>query len=366
MNRRDRTQLGCAMLFLLMVLSCLPARSFAQEKVQDFGPDDAIRTLLIRGNTDLQAFAPVMQKFLETSPDTRIHYEQWASNALYDRSSEECRQPGADADLLISSAVDQQVKLVNDGCALAHRSAHTRRLPAHANWRDELFGITLEPAVMVYNREELSPDEVPLSRFDLLDRLRPYDSRFAGRVATYDIERSGLGYLFAFADSQQASTFGALLEAFGRTGAVATCCSAELIDAVAEGRFLVAYNVLGSYALARAEIDPRIGVVAPQDYTLTLSRAALIPSGAQQVEVAHAFLDFLLSDQGRAMLRQSHLLATFDDSDLADFPSALGDAPVLRPIPLSPTLLVGLDKMKRELFIRQWREKMVVQPGRIE
>ena len=73
-----------------------------------------------------------------------------------------------------------------------------------------------------------------------------------GRVATYDIEASGLGYLFAFADSQQATTFGSLIEAFARSGAVATCCSTEIIDGVASGRYLVGYNILGSYALDRA------------------------------------------------------------------------------------------------------------------
>lgn len=352
----------CLVFFLLLV----PVLVCAQEDFRIIGPEGATRTLLVRGSTDIEAFSPVMQAFIDSTINTRIRYEQWGSNALYQRSDDDCHSPGVDADLLISSAIDQQVKLVNDGCAIAHRSANTRRLPDHAIWRNELFGITREPAVLVYNREELVGDEVPLSRFDLIDRLRPNDSRFAGRVATYDIEQSGLGYLFAFADSQQASTFGALLEAFGRTGAVATCCSAELIDAVAEGRFLVAYNVLGSYALARAAIDPRIGVVAPQDYTLILLRGAMIPKGAQQVDIARAFLDFLLSDQGLAVLRQSHLIATFDDSDAADFSSKTGATPVLRPIPLSPTLLVGLDQMKRELFIRQWREKMVLQPGRID
>ena len=344
---------------LVFALLCLPVAVFAQEEVRDFGPEDADQNLLVRGSTDIDAFAPVMQAFIDTTIGTRIRYEQWGSNALYERSEIDCQQPEADADLLISSAIDQQVKLVNDGCAQPYRSALTRRLPAHANWRDELFGITREPAVIVFNRDELLGDEVPLSRFDLIDRLRPNDSRFAGRVATYDIERSGLGYLFAFADSQQASTFGALLEAFGRTGAVATCCSAELIDAVAEGQFLVAYNVLGSYALARAAVDPRIGVVAPQDYTLILSRAAMILKGSQHVGTARAFLDFLLSDQGKTILAQSHLIASFDDAQALGLASPLGDATVLRPIPLSPTLLVGLDHMKRELFIRQWRENMV-------
>lgn len=58
---------------------------------------------------------------------------------------------------------------------------------------------------------------------------------------------------------------------------MATCCSAEIIDGVAQGRYLIAYNVFGSYALDRAAEDPRIGVVAPRDYTLARSRAAMIP-----------------------------------------------------------------------------------------
>ena len=70
--------------------------------------------------------------------------------------------------------------------------------------------MTREPAVIVYNRDLVSPDEAPRSRFDLIDLLRPAGSRYAGRVATYDIEASGIGYLFAFADSQQATTFGSL------------------------------------------------------------------------------------------------------------------------------------------------------------
>ena len=351
---------------LALILLCLPAHVLGQEDVRYFGPEDSVQSLLVRGSTDIDAFAPVLQAFVDTLENTRIRYEQWASNALYEKSDEECHRPGAGADLIISSAIDQQVKLVNDGCAQAHRSVYTRQLPEHANWRNELFGITREPAVMVYNRDEVPRDEVPLSRFDLIDRLRPNDSRFAGRVATYDIEQSGLGYLFAFADAQQASTYGALLEAFGRSRAVATCCSAELIDAVAEGRYLVAYNVLGSYALARAAIDPRIGVVAPQDYTLILSRGAMILKGAPQVAAARAFIDFLLSDQGRSVLAETHLIASLDDTDTVGFTSPLEDATVLRPIPLSPTLLVGLDRMKRELFVRQWRENMVLLPNENE
>jgi iron(III) transport system substrate-binding protein len=192
---------------------------------------------------------------------------------------------------------------------------------------------------------------VPQSRFDLIDLLRPADNPFAGRIATYDIERSGVGYLFAFVDSQQATTFGRLIEAFGRNKVVATCCSAEIIDQVASGRFLIAYNMLGSYALDRAAQDRRIGVVAPTDYTLILARAALIPKRAKNPDLARQFIDFALSEEGRRLLAERNLIVSFDEEQE-------GEIPTLRPIPLSPALLIGLDKQTRDNFLALWRSSL--------
>jgi len=341
---------------LALALACLfGAPCAAQEAVARFGASGGASGLLVRGTTDIAAFEPVLQAFAGTAPAAEVTYEQWGSNDLYRLTEAGCRSGGAVADLVISSSVDQQVKLVNDGCAQRHRSDATSRLPPQANWRDEVFGVTQEPAVIVYNRALVRPDEVPYSRFDLIDLLRPSNTRFAGRVATYDIEVSGLGYLFAFADSQQATTFGSLLEAFGRSGAVATCCSAEIIDAVAEGEWLIAYNVLGSYALAHAAHDRRIGVVAPQDYTLVLSRAAIIPKGAKHPELAGAFVDFMLGSEGRRALAASRLFISFGEPEGSeiDLPDAAESS--LRPIQLSPTLLVGLDQHKRNQFLARWR-----------
>ena len=230
------------------------------------------------------------------------------------------------------------------------------RVTQFGAWRDEVVGLTYEPAVIVYNRDLVPPSQVPQSRFDLIDLLRPEDNPFNGRIATYDIERSGVGYLFAFMDAQQATTFGRLIEAFGRNKVVATCCSAEIIDAVASGRFLIGYNMLGSYALARAAQDRRIGIVAPTDYTLVLARAALIPRRAKNPDLARQFIDFCLSDAGRQLLSHSGLIVSFDE---AGWPSSLsGAVPTLRPIALSPALLIGLDQQTRENFLALWRSSL--------
>ncbi len=345
---------------LIPLLLCLLASGavMAQpvpEAVKSYGPADAERRLLVRGTTDIARFESVLQLFTSRPGGPRVDYEQWGSNDLFQATMADCQKGGQAADMVISSAVDLQVKLANDGCAMAHRSPATARLPQVSNWRDEVFGITRELAVIVYNRRLIDGAEVPHSRFDLIDLLRPEDSRFRGRVATYDIEASGLGYLFAFADSQQATTFGSLIESFGRSGAVATCCSAEIIDGVADGTYLIAYNVLASYALARAEENPDIAAVAPDDYTLVLSRAALIPRHAAEPDLAQAFLDFMLSEAGRSALRSAHLIVRTDDGGPASLRLPETPETSFRPIALSPSLLVGLDQHKRRDFVALWR-----------
>jgi ABC-type Fe3+ transport system substrate-binding protein len=327
----------------------------APEAVKSYGPAGALAQLTVRGTTDIALFEPVLEMFVARVGNTRIDYEQWGSNDLYAITEADCRAGSGTADLIVSSSIDQQVKLANDGCALAYRSAETDQIPAVSNWRDEVFGITREPAVIVYNRATIGDAPPPRSRFDVIDLLRPEDSPFRGRVATYDIEASGLGYLFAFADAQQATTFGSLIEAFGRSGAVTTCCSAAIIDGVASGEYLLAYNVLGSYALARADENPDIVVVAPDDYTLVLSRAALIPRHAKASALAGDLLDFLLSPAGRAALKSANLIVETGEG-VHDALRLPGNPEIsLRPIPLSPALLVGLDQHKRREFIARWR-----------
>jgi iron(III) transport system substrate-binding protein len=342
-------------LLLLAILLAAPAHGApVPEASRSYGPAEATEHLLIRSTTDIQLFDSVLSGFAALNPDLRIDYEQWGSNDLYDIGARACAGDAPAADLVISSSVDQQVKLVNDGCAQPYTSAATAALDPALNWRNEVFGVTREPAVIVYNRTLVPADQVPLSRFDLIDTLRS-DPRYTGRVATYDIEKSGLGYLFAFADSRQATTFGSLIEAFARSQAITTCCSAEIIDGVASGKYLIAYNVLGSNALARAAADHNIAVVAPSDYTLVLSRAALIPRRASNPATAGAFIDYLLSTQGRRALAEQFLYLDGSELREAGLLATETGASNLRPIHLSPVLLIGLDSQRRAHFISLWR-----------
>ena len=329
---------------LILLLTLLPVGASAQEATATFGTGSS--TLLLRSTTDLSVIRPVMERFTERNPDIRVSYEQWGSNALFEASRNACEGEGMSADAVFTSAVHQALFLVNAACARPYRSALTTALPEARRWRDELWGISEEPAVIVYNSDALEGDRVPRSRFELLDLMRRQPEALRGRIATYDIEASGLGYLFAHADSLEASTFGAMLEALARMDAIATCCSAEIIDGVASGRYHIAYNVLGSYAAQRA--GRHIGVILPEDYTLVLSRAYLIPKQAGNAPAAERLLDFLLGAEAQTTLADIGLVMSVDPSETGLLPSAR------RLIPLSPPLLRALDGSTRAHMFHLW------------
>lgn len=334
--------------WILLALIALPAH--AQEAVTTFGTGDTPMT--VRSTTDITVIRPVMETFADANPDLSVHYEQWGSNALYANSLAACRGEGDPADVVLSSGVQQLVWLVNAACAHRYRSDLTATLPASRRWRDELWGITEEPAVIIYNTRALSGDDVPRSRFQLLDLMRSKPDLLRGKIATYDIEASGLGYLFAHVDSLEATTFGAMLEGFARVGAEATCCSTHIIESVAAGRYLIAYNVLGSYVAN--DMTPNVGVIFPEDYTLILSRGFMIPKTAPNAEAAARLLDFLLSPDAVRPLRQTGLVMLHDGAETGLLQSAR------RPIGLSPPLLVAMDQHRRKTLVSLWRNAFVL------
>jgi ABC-type Fe3+ transport system substrate-binding protein len=337
---------------VLAALWLLVTPAAAQEATAEFGT--GATPFVIRSTTDIAILAPALTAFAEVAPDLKITYEQWGSNALHATASAACEGDIAPADAVFSSAVHLMVSLVNRACARPYVSESTRALPPSRRWRDEIWGVTQEPAVMIYNTRRIAPEDVPQSRFDLLDLMRDDPNAVRARIATYDIEASGLGYLFAYVDSQEATTFGSLLEGLARSEAIATCCSAEIIDGVSRGDYLIAYNVLGSYVQNAAPAN--VGVILPDDYTLFLSRGYMIPKRAANPVAAERFLDFLLSNRGQSILASVGLIFSTDPEEQSAIQSAR------RSIPLAPPLLVALDQSTEREFFARWTDAFSVAP----
>jgi iron(III) transport system substrate-binding protein len=347
-------------LFLLAV--CLfPTTAWSQDSVTMFpAPSPERHQLTLDTATDLAAFEPLIRDFQRIAPDVTIRYREYVTNALFERSQAGCVAEKPGADLIITSAVDHLVLLSNAGCATAHRSPETLAAPTWTRWRDEVFGFTFEPAVIVYNRAILKPEEVPRTRLDLIELMREQPARFSGRIGGYDIARSGIGYLFAAFDARNALIYGRLIEGFGRTQIMTRCCSSDLIEALAKGELFIGYNILGSYAYSAQKAGAPIGIVIPHDYVLALSRGVMIPAGNSQPELARRFLDYLLSQRGQRVVQEEAFFFGLDGSvpEGVEAPPGGMASGTLRPIVIGPGLLPTQDRAKRLRFLREWQNAM--------
>lgn len=254
--------------------------------------------------------------------------------------------------------MDQQASLVNDGYALAYDSPESANLPDWAKWRSQAYATTYEPIVIVYNKALLPAAEVPQSHADLRRLLDADSTRFRGKVATYDIEKSGVGFFLATQDVAASPAFWDLAGALQRAGVRVELTTDAMVKRVASGQAVLAYNVLGSYALAQAQKNPSLGTVFPKDYTLVASRIMFVNRKAAHPNAAKLWVDYILSKRGQAAIAgKARLFAVRGDTDgettAARLARTLGTS--IRPIAVGPDLLGYQNDQDYTEFIRRWR-----------
>ncbi|NVK43805.1 MAG: ABC transporter substrate-binding protein [Oceanospirillaceae bacterium] len=340
-------------LFSLAILVSCAAKAAELHDLPAAGQQTS--ALEVHAGADFAAIRPALEAFQRRHPGVRLRYHEFGTLELYSDFLERYPQT---PDLVMSSAMDLQVKLVNDGYAQPYRSPETERLPDWARWRSEIFGITYEPAVFVLNTGFLDNEPVPVTRAELIDLIRRKGDQVRGRIGTFDIERVGIGYLVWSHDNQRTASNGRLLELFATQEARLFTSSAAMLSALVRGDIVIAYNVLGSYAHAWAKRHPLLTVVLAEDYTTVIMRTAFVPKNARNPEDARRFLDFLLSNEGQQVLADEASLYPVRGDILGETGASrlrLTFNSPLRPIPLGVPLLVQTDEMKRELILEEWR-----------
>lgn len=358
-----RKALGSVAMLALCLVMVQPQEARAVESRYPAPDGSSEQVLTILGVTDTPLFAQFVAGFQLRWPGVSVIYEETDSVPLYERFLAGDTDPKPD--LVISSASDLQVKLANDGYALAYDSPYLAQLPEWAHWRNELFGFTFEPAVIIYNPDLIGTDEVPRTHLTLAELLENQTSRFRGKIATYDIGVSGVGYLLAAQDQTISSNFWRLAAAFGRVNAQFSGSSPAILNGVADGSLALGYNVLGSYAFARKAAGANIEIVVPDDYVLVLTRSMLIPRDAPYPELGKAFVDFALSPEGQAIAAGQTALGSVVAGGVGEWSSeaiAARGRGVIQPIPLGPALLVSLDQQRKRRFLDTWQEIVSPKP----
>lgn len=356
-NKLRISLITAAVLMSSSAMSALPQGYPADyQKVVDAATKEG--KVVIYSTTDTKAAGPLIQGFEAAYPRIKVEYNDMNSTELYNRYISEQAAGGNSGDVVWSSSMDTALKLAVD-YAQEYKSPEQSQLPKWAMWKDKAYGTTYEPVVFIYNKRLIPAGEVPDSHSALAKLIASQTDKFSKKVTTYDIEKSGLGFMLSVQDSKADPNYFKTLADVAKGGLAVQSSTGTMMERVSSGENLIGFNILGSYAEARAKTDPSLGISYPKDYTLVLSRVSFISQQAQNGNAAKLWLDYVLSEKGQSILaNQADIPSIRNDiegkNDIDGMTKMLGSA--LKPIPVDESLLEYLQPKKRLDYIKQWRE----------
>jgi iron(III) transport system substrate-binding protein len=316
--------------------------------------------VVVYSTTDTASAKALIEDFKTLYPGIAVEYNDMNSTEVYNRFIAE-KAAGGSADVLWSSSMDLQIKLANDGGALEYASPELSHVPTWAVWKNQAFGTTYEPLAIVYNKRLLTGDEIPQSHADMMRVFQQKADKLKGKVTTYDIEKSGVGFMLINQDAKNMPNFWEFVKVLATVQPRVQSSAGTMMERISSGENLVGFNIFNSYAALRAKKDPSIGIVLPKDYTLVMSRVMFISKTAKQPNAAKLWLDYILSKRGQEIIANKAELGSIrsdvqGEMTVAGYQKQLGAT--LKPIPVSADLLGALDQTKRLEFIKQWQAAM--------
>ncbi|MGM8852170.1 ABC transporter substrate-binding protein [Salinicola halophyticus] len=354
----DLTRVAVFWVRITVGLTALALVTTAQARTLHVAAETASsQPLTIYGVLDPPQVRPLLADFHQRNPDIEIEYHNLETLALHARVLQERNAPRAD--VLMSPAMPWQYELANEGLSEPLDSPAAAAWPSWARWRQELFGFTFEPIVMVYRRDLAQRMAPPTSHAELLNLLQQHADVLKHRVVTYDPRRSGAGYTYAIEDARISARYWDLVEALGQSHSALETTTGAMLEGLSDGRYWIGYNLIGSYVQDYVATHPELVMVVPQDYALVLQRLVMMSREAPHPAAARRFIDYLLSAPAQRLLASHTTLGAVHpgidgDGTAADLRARLGDA--IRPVQIGPGLLATLDTLKRQTLLEQWQQ----------
>ena len=167
-------------LVLMVVATATAAIALEIEDRKLFSGAKATATLRVISTGDVDLFSPIIEAFISDNPGIAVEYTVVGSADLM----QAILKVEDRFDVALSSAMDLQTKLVNDGYAQSHLSPQTQILPSWARWRDQLFAFTQEPAAIILSNDSFEGLTRPRTRRQLIEIMREHPQRFDGKIGT--------------------------------------------------------------------------------------------------------------------------------------------------------------------------------------
>ena len=310
-------------------------------------------------STDEAQGLPLVEAFKQAY-GVAVDYNGIGTTDVYNRVISEAAAGQVGADVAWTSSMDLQIVLASKGLLDAYKSPEAANFPATSIYKDTVYGTSIEPVAMLYNKNLLKPEWTPKTRADLIKVLQEHKADLKGKVCSFDPEKSGIGFLLAVTDMRNTQNFWDLAKAFGAADGKVYGSSGAMREKVVSGEHVLAFNVIGSYAMQWAKESPSVGFVFGQDYTAAFQRVASITKNAPHPAAGRLFLDFMLSEKGQGILAAKGVppLRTGYKGDLDA--EALGKVtgPNVKMIPVDEKLVDNLNPKMRAEFFQNWKKAL--------
>ena len=228
----------------------------------------------------------------------KVIYETFTSNeAMYTKI-----QTGASYDIIVPSDYMIERMIQED---LIQEIDHSR-IPNIENLALEVDGLAYDPehtysipyfwgsVGIVYNKNNVDMKDLEEEGFDIF-----HDDKYAGRIFVYDSERDAfmmafkaLGYSMNTSDEQEIQNAYQWLVEMNKNMSPAYVTD-EVIDSMMAGRKDLAVVYSGD-AVAILEENDEMGFFVPTQGTNIWCDAMVIPKNAQNVDLAHEFMNYIL------------------------------------------------------------------------
>lgn len=287
------------------------AASAAAQELPDYYPEnyqeivEASREegqLLIYSNMAQYNWAPVIKGFNELYPWIEVSTLDLESDEVFTRYYAENNSGAATTDLMASATVDGWRTFMEGDNALEYASPEAEHLPDWSMPVPNLYTISTDPMVMVYNKLTVPEDQQPKGISDLVRIVEENPDMFSGKLTTYNSSQTSFGQAINLVYLREHGDEGwANFEKLGPISRTETS-SGPMLAKLASGEYSIGYFISGIVFFPKLEDAATAQIMGwnfIEDGTPLFMRQMAIPKGSGNPNSAKLMLDYILSQAGQ-------------------------------------------------------------------
>ncbi|MCF8482878.1 MAG: ABC transporter substrate-binding protein [Rhodospirillum sp.] len=208
------------------------------------------------------------------------------------------------ADIVISASMNTATKFSKKGLLMPYESANAATVPDFLKSKDWVVqGISA--LAIAWNPKSGTPRPE-----DWMDLTKP---EYADLVTMPEPASSGSAYELLSALVSQETLGWGLFEKLAANKMIVPGANAEALNPVLQGAKAAVFGAVDYISFNKKAAGETIEVIFPKSGTVIAPRPMMILASTKHADAAKAFIDYVLSDEGQAMVAKTNLMPSRSD-----------------------------------------------------